>query len=292
MTTARTLKNIKKSVINAANLNGLGAVSLSLGLGSAAGSLLFAFAMIWGTCNKYRSLTHFAEPDTAGNRQMRLLLRLAGDPSVTATILMIAAFWNLADAACDLATQGRELIPANAARTAAWLCGVLGDNALRKLDRRNFGPPPAPGIQGHSGLRAGWDAAAANPALFYLGSGIAFTAAMLPGHPLASPPGIAGAAIIIVMAAGIAHALRRTMAATAGKIPIAAINDGIVNYSCMAGNMGIAILAVVTGHPAVACAETLFSLSALSALYETRSALGKAGQTMPQRETAPLRRRP
>ena len=111
-----------QAVFNAANLNGIGAVLMSLGLGSVVGSLIFLVAVLLGTWNKYRALTLVEmEPRNALERFLR-------KPSLTAQALMVAAAYNAVEAYFTYTTTGQL---AFLAIGIGWTFGVLGDNALR-----------------------------------------------------------------------------------------------------------------------------------------------------------------
>ena len=272
-------KNLRKASFNATNLNGVAAISLSIGMGSITGSLLFASAVAVGTYIKYKNLKGEVVTDEA--KQRNILQRIANDPSLTAKILMAAAGLNCLDATADIFLQDETKLVENITRAVAWGFGVLGDDALRRLDKINFKDLVERPAAKASKLKSAFKAATSNPAIFYNATNIAFLTNMMQETSLTSPEGLFGAAIAGTFALGIGHSLRRTFQATKGVIHPDKINDGPLNILSAAGITGQSLFAASTGHYYVAGAQVIFAGSAIKSLFETRASLRKTGVTQP-----------
>lgn len=276
MTGRDNLKHAANAATSTASLNGGAATLMSIDMGAAPASVVYASAALAGLINKYRVLKNGG--DEAESGRDNFFLRILTDPSITPKIFMAAAVFNFALSAYDASTGAPEHLTGNLLRMGGWVCGFLGDNALRRLDAANYKKDATVAVEG-SRLRETFNALTANPTLFYNGASIAFTMAMLSagGEDILSTVkgGIALAAIALI-SVGTAYALKRTWDAAAGKIGTDKINDGVMNYcSSLSKGMQSAVSFMTGGHAALGCAQAIFTCSNIRVIFETRKALDK-----------------
>lgn len=259
-----------KAVFSTANLNGAAAVLMSVGMGSAVATALYAGAVLAGTGFKYAALRRGSGRAVSGIS--------AAAPTVTAGVFMLAAVWNFASAARDVFAGPEQGRAAGILRMAGWVCGFLGDNALRRLDGVNFREGGALGRAGQSRLRETFNALTANPTIFYNGASVAFTFAALRGREAAgllSLENACGAAAAVLIAVGVAHAARKSWQAAQGAIAADGINDGVMNYLSSAAKALQAVATATAGNYWLAAAQSIFTASNVKLIYETRAALAK-----------------
>jgi hypothetical protein len=274
---AKTRGIILKSIFSTANLNGTAAVLMSLDMGSLPASALYIYAVLAGTWNKYQSLKNDGATDS-GPDNTSAISRVLKDPSITARVLMAAAAYNFVDSGMDLLTGAEGEQAAHCLRMLGWVCGFLGDNALRRLDMVNFKKDATLGEPPKSKLRETFNALTANPTIFYNGASMAFTLALLSGkasNGFASLEGGIGLAALCLVLTGIGHAIRRTWKATKGEIDTGQINDGVMNYCSSASKATQSIVALMSGKYWLATAQLIFTASNIKVIQETREALGK-----------------
>lgn len=276
MTSNNRLKNALKAAFSSANLNGAAAALMSIDMGAAPASVVYASAALAGLVNKYRALNNGGDETKSGSGNF--FLRILTDPSITPRIFMGAAIFNFALSAYDFWAGNPEHQAENFLRMGGWVCGFLGDNALRRLDAANYKKDATVAVDG-SRLRETFNALTANPTLFYNGASIAFMMAMLSGGGediLSTVKGEIAVAAIALISVGTAYALKRTWDAAAGKIGTDKINDGVMNYcSSLSKGMQSAVSFMTGGHVALGCAQAIFTCSNIKVIFETRRALGK-----------------
>lgn len=272
---ALSLKNLCKSAFNAANLNGLGAIGLSIGLGSSVGTGLFAGAVIWGTINKYYSLNDNRTSPASG-----VFGRLMYDPTITAKALMVAAGTNCGASLVDAAlSDGSDSIQ-HTLNAMAWGAGVLGDNALRRLDKLNF-TDHIDVKKGVSKVRDSFNAVVSNPVVFYNATAMCFSLSMLSGEGGGLVEKIVGGGTILGAASAISYAAYKAVNVVKNDLPVEDINDGVTNVISSVVPLGVGALGVLSGNYWVAGSQVIFGGSAIKSLYETRTALAKNDQISP-----------
>lgn len=267
--------NALKSIFSTANLNGCAAVLMSMDMGSIPASVLYIYAILAGTWNKYHALKGAREtaPEETG-----VVARILKDPSITARVLMAAAAYNFIDSGMDILTGPEGDQAVNVLRTLGWACGFLGDNALRRLDAVNFKKDETFGEKPRSKLRETFNALTANPTIFYNGASMAFTLAVLSSKASAgfsSLEGGLGLAALCLVLTGIGHAVNRTWKAAKGEIGTDQINDGVMNYCSSASKATQSIVAMMSGKYWLAAAQIIFTASNIKVIRETREALNK-----------------
>lgn len=255
--------NLSKSVINTANLNGIGAVCLSIGFGALIGTFIFMIAVLWGTVNKYVALEY---PDRPRKKWQ--------DPSITAIILMVATSWNSVEAFVDIFTQSPDLMIKNTALAFVWFCGALGDNAIRVNDKGNFSAK-IDKVDDALGLCEALRVAFANPIFFYQLNNVSLSVALLQDVAIDSLAGVAGIIVIILSLGAASYAMYRGYRASHGKIAIDAVNDGVLNYVGAGALCLLAITAMLAGNILGAIAQIIFAGGNITALFETRSRLAR-----------------
>lgn len=269
-----TFRNACKAAFSSASLNGAAAALMSVDMGSLPASAVYLSAVAAGAVNKFRALNNGGDPPETNNPVLRFLT----DPSITPRIFMGAAAFNFAMSSYDAFAGPPESQPANLLRMAGWICGFLGDNAVRRLDSANYRKDGTAAVRG-SRLRETFNALTANPTLFYNGASIAFMMAVQMAHIngfLSTTKGQIAAAAIGLISIGTAYALKRTRDAAKGKIGTEQINDGVMNY-CSSASKGMqsVVTTMTGGHPALAVAQAIFTASNIKVIFETRNALGK-----------------
>jgi hypothetical protein len=272
-------KHLLNSVFNTANLNGCGALLMSVDVGTDWSTTLYALAITAGTYNKYNGLSKGVKDDA------KSAMYYLTHPSVTAAAFMTAAGYNFIDATHNFMTGPEEMKLTNLFFMAGWGAAFLGDNALRRLDSVNFKKnAQALGNSIKSRLTKTFNALCSNPTLFY---GFASTGLVMAelahrqdefGQKIsmfAGPEGTAAAATGALVMLGTMYALHRTWQAAQDKIPTEKINDGIMNSMAFLAKIGYTGLAFVNGQFGLAAGHFLFSVSSLKTIFETRSALHK-----------------
>lgn len=284
MTASEKLRNAWKALSSTATLNGGAATLMSYDMGAASATGVYLSAALAGAVNKYRALNNGGDaPKTDG-----FFLRILTDPSITPKIFMGAAAANFMLAAYSTVAGAPEDQSVNALRMAGWVCGFLGDNAMRRLDAANYRTAGTVAVKG-SRLRETFNALTVNPTLFYNGASVAFTLSLHGGGSHAAAPSAAenlllyGAVGLIL--AGTAHAVKRTWDAAQGRIATDKINDGVMNAcSSVSKGMQSMVTTMAGGHPWLAAAQSIFTISNIKVIFETRRALGKK---TPEETTAP-----
>jgi hypothetical protein len=274
-------KPLLRAIFSTANFNGVGATLMSADVGSALGTVLYLAAVSAGTYNKYHGLT-----DGEGASK-NAVLRAITHPSITAATFMGAAAYNFANATHDYMTQPSTHSAANLLIMAGWVCGFLGDNALRRLDSVNFVQNAGElGGSIKSKLTRTFNALAANPTIFYALTSTSFVMSGLTrrvdqaGNPVPVFSGAEGALGIgtsALVGAGLAYAGYRTWQAVHGRITNEQINDGKMNWMAFFAKLGYGALVFSTGEFGLAAAHLMFAGSSLKVIQETRTALKKEG---------------
>lgn len=272
-------KHLLRSVFNTANLNGCGALLMSVDVGTSWSTFLYAAAVMAGTYNKYHGLSKNDTADKSG------AMYYLTHPSVTAAAFMGAAGYNFINAANNLSTQPDEMKLTNLFFMAGWGAAFLGDNALRRLDSVNFRKSAnALGNSIKSKLTKTFNALCSNPTLFYGFASTGLVMAELAHRKDAAgqhmsmfsgPEGVAAALTGTLVCAGTLYALRRTWQAAQDKIPTERINDGAMNTMACLAKIGYTGLAFINGQYGLAAGHFMFSVSSLKTIFETRSALNK-----------------
>ena len=267
-----------KSVFNTANLNGSGALLMSVDVGTSWSTYLYGVAILAGTINKYRGLS-----GVDVNRKG--LTNYITNPSVTACAFMVAAGYNFIDATNNFLTQPDELKAMNGLLMLGWGAAFLGDNALRRLDKVNFKQSAeALGHSMKSRISKTFNALCSNPTLFYGFASTGMVTAELAhriddiGNKIpmfTGTEGLAAGATIGLVGLGTAYALSRTWQCAQGKIPMEKINDGIMNGMAFLAKIGYTGLAFISGQYGLAAGHLMFSVSSLKSIFETRAALHK-----------------
>ncbi|MFZ4763142.1 MAG: hypothetical protein ACOYK8_10030 [Alphaproteobacteria bacterium] len=258
-----------KAIFNTANMSSMGAIFLSLGLGAREGAAIFAMAIVVGTYNKYQALT---EKELLS--QKNIWQKQMADPSLTAKIVMGAATINLLHSVYQLFNEpGNEAM--NITKASAWLFGLVGDNALRRLDKVNFQQNEDVVATKKSPLMASMEAMTYNPTFFYNLSNISMVAVLLQNPSNSAFDMLMGGITASLYVAADMHALKKSWAAAQGQISAQEVNDGIMNRLTSVGGVGQGVLAGVTGNFWVAGAQIMFATSSMFSLYETRLALRK-----------------
>lgn len=279
-----------KAIFNTANFSGVGAILMSVDVGSPLGTLMYICAVTAGTYNKYHGLTR-------GEARKNPLLNIVTHPAITAATFMGAAGYNFYVAAHNYATQPSEMAIANLLVMGGWVTGFLGDNALRRLDTTNFRKNAKElGSSVKSKLSKAFNAMVSNPTIFYGLTSTFFVQSGLAnrkdeaGNPVpmfSGPEGALGIATGSLVVAGILYAAYRTWQAAQGKIPNEQINDGTMNYMAFCAKLGYSILAFASGEYGLGAAHMMFAGSSLKVIYETRTALNKKPTTPSQAPTTP-----
>lgn len=272
------MDKLVKSIFNTANLNGSGALLMSVDVGTTWSTYLYGAAILAGTVNKYRGLS-------GANDNNKGIMNYITNPSVTACAFMIAAGYNFIDATTNFLTQPDELKAMNGLLMLGWGAAFLGDNALRRLDKVNFKQSAeALGRSMKSRISKTFNALCSNPTLFYGFASTGMVTAELAHRfddignkiPMFSgPEGVAAGATVALVGAGTAYALSRTWQSAQGKIPMEKINDGIMNSMAFLAKIGYTGLAFVSGQYGLAAGHLMFSISSLKSIFETRAALHK-----------------
>lgn len=267
-----------KAIFNTANFSGVGAILMSVDVGSPLGTLMYISAVSAGTYNKYHGLTR-------GEAQKNPLLNIATHPAITAATFMGAAGYNFYVAAQNYLSQPGEMALANLLIMGGWVTGFLGDNALRRLDTVNFRQnAQALGSSVKSRLSKAFNALVSNPTVFYGLTSTFFVQSGLANRKdeagnsvpmFAGPEGALGIATGALVAAGIVYAVYRTWQAANGRIANDQINDGTMNYMAFFAKLGYSILAFASGEMGLGAAHMMFAGSSLKVIYETRTALNK-----------------
>lgn len=267
-----SLKNLCKASFNAANLNGLGAIALSIGLGNAVGTSIFAGAVVLGTVNKYMSLQK--DEIQALDQDQNIVLKMLNEPTVTAKALMVAAGFNCAESGYDaLLSEGNEQLQ-HVFASLAWGSGVLGDNALRRLDKLNF-TDYVDVKKGVSKVKDSFNAVVSNPVIFYNATAMGFSASMMLNEKAGALENIVGYGTMSAATTAILYSVYRAVDVVRKNGNVADINDGVTNTISALVPLGVGGLGLVSGKEIVAVAQAIFGGSAIKSLYETRAALAK-----------------
>lgn len=274
-----TKKPLLRAIFSTANFNGVGATLMSVDVGSGLGTAMYLAAVSAGTYNKYHSLTN------GEGAPKNAILRVITHPSITAATFMGAAAYNFANATQAYMAQPGTHSAANLLIMGGWVCGFLGDNALRRLDSVNFVQNAnALGSSIKSKLARTFNALAANPTIFYALTSTCFVMSGLTnridraGNPVPVFSGVEGALGIgtsSLVAAGLAYAGYKTWQAVHGKITNEQINDGKMNWMAFFAKLGYGVLAFSTCEYGLAAAHLMFAGSSLKVIHETRTALKK-----------------
>ncbi len=271
------------ALFSSANFIALGAAALSAGLESMIGAVLYLLALVFGTWNKYQSLT--AEEDPA-KKNRGPVMRFLCDPSLTAQILMLIALYNGIEASWMAFTDDRSELFFHVTRAAMWYLGVLGDNAIRINDSVNFTRFFHAAQDIHSRLKASVLALIANPAFFYSLLGLPFIMNLMESARAFSLESFVGGWAFLLYGSGVSYAVWRSFLATNNKIGIHDVNDGPSNIFLACGNLSVAVLAGVnawlTGggfnpYCCVCFSQIVFACSGLLLIRETRLALHRRG---------------
>lgn len=264
---------LKKSVINATNISGVAAIFLSYSLGAWLGTIAFVVAVLIGTYNKYQStLGAQATPSPIK------IIRYVQDPSLTAQILMAAAFINFIKIGYTGFISEGDIALYFFILSIAWFFGFLGDDALRRNDKTNFS---APAVQNTQSL---WLKTliyvTRNPVFYYLITNAFFAYAVFlkpeAGETIATNFDIwVNGAALLTGLAGVLYAFYRAWLCLKGRITQEGINDGMINIIIVLLNFEIAALSLSKGLLWVAVAQILFAIANILCLFETRDALDK-----------------
>ncbi len=275
MSSPYKIEAIKKSIFNAANLSGLSAVFLSYSIGSLLGTLAFIVAVIIGSFNKYKAVTHQDKI-----KHKKGLLKILDDPSLTAQILMLAAFINFIKAVYSGTTT---TIPSEvlyfAVLAPAWFFGFLGDDALRRNDKANFSSKIL------SKRKPLWIKTfiyvTRNPVFYYILTNIFFSMAILlspqgnNSDTMISIIGVLNIIAIITALFGLSYAFWKGIQMIRGKITPEQTNDGMINFVTVLINLEIGVMAFMQGLYWIVLSQLLFAVANIVCLYETRHALSK-----------------
>lgn len=271
-------KNLLKSVFNVTNLSGAGAIILSLGMGSLTGTAIFGCAMLVGTFNKYAALQNEDAPQPPQSKFREFLK----SPAFTATILMGGAATNCVSEAFNAVANPEKGTLYHSFTSAMWLMGVLGDNALRKLDKTNFSQTATDSLDKKSQLTQTFRAATANPVIFYNGA-LAFTSlAVLMQTDLSKSDIALNMTVLSMMATATGQSIYKSWNAVQGRIAMDKTNDGISNKLNAVSQILTAIMAAGAGNYHAATAMSIFSIAAIKSIFETNDALEKEGITKKQ----------
>lgn len=272
MSSLSKITALKKSVFNAANLSGLAAIFLSYSVGSLLGTAIFFIAVIIGSMNKYR-----ATMGLKNNNSAHKFFQILNDPSLTAQILMVAAFINFTKTSYD-AVYAPPIDTAYFGFLAlAWFFGFLGDDALRRNDKTNFTLK----VQSnpHPLWRKTFIYITRNPVFYFTITNMFFASAILliPDKNGAESflLGTINITVIITALIAVFYAAYKGFQMISGKITAEKTNDGVINMITVIINFEVATMSGLQGLYWVVLAQLLFAVSNIICLYETRHALSK-----------------
>lgn len=274
MIAAKHKTALQKSIFNAANLSGLAAIFLSYSIGSLLGTFIFIIAVFIGSYNKYRSvINNHYDPTT------KIFLKILNDPSLTAQILMVAAFINFVKTGYDGLISPTEEFIYFITLATAWFFGFLGDDALRRNDKANFSSNILPKDQPL------WIKTliyvTRNPVFYYLITNMFFSIAILlspQGELIEEDKAILEAInILAILTAiiGVSYSIWRGTQMIQKKISPAQTNDGVINWITVLINIEIGVMSIMQEIYWVAFAQILYIVANITCLYETRIALKK-----------------
>lgn len=265
---------LQKAVINTPNLGAMAAVFLSYSLGSILGTFVFIIAVIFGSYNKYNAVLHKKNIENKSS-----IFKFLNAPSLTAEILMAAAFINFIKTGYNGLHAPEEEILYYMTLSTAWFLGFWGDNTLRLNDKTNFSLKSAP-KEKRPWIKA-FIYILRNPVFYYTLCNMFLSMAILFASNTADSINhnttLSYLNILVITTAciGVLYSFYKSVQVIKNKITAEQSNNGVINYILIAINIELAAMSFIEGLHWVIVAQIFYIISNITCLFETRQALKK-----------------